>query len=183
MIKSKYILGLIIGIFIITLSGAAKAQYSEYEIKAAYIFNFAKFIDWEKTNSHIDTITLGIYNADPFGIILEKTMLGRTANGKEWKIKRVHTITELKECQIVFLSDIGKYEYLKLIEQLRNSPVLTVGDELEEFCENGGMVNFTPQYSKHQFEINNNEAKANGIIINPKLLLLAKIVSGNEDEF
>jgi len=158
-------------------------QYSEYEIKAAYIFNFAKFLEWPKTNISNDTIILAIYQNDPFGIVIEKTMVGRKANGKEWKIIRTNKLSDLENCHIAFFSDIEKYEMVKILERLKTKPVLTIGDEIIDFCESGGSINFTPQFSEYQFEINNESTKTHKIIISPKLLLLAKIVSNNEDEF
>ena len=159
------------------------AQYSEYEIKAAYIFNFAKFIDWPANSNHIkDTIVLGVYKNDPFGIVLEKTMLGRKVNGKEWKIVRVSRTSDLIKCNIAFFSNLSKSEIINVLEKLKNYPVLTIGDEIPGFCESGGMINFTPQFSQHQFEINNDEASHHQIVISPKLLLLAKIIT-TEDEF
>lgn len=162
---------------------SAMAQYSEYELKAAYIFNFAKFLEWPKTTISNDTIILAVYQEDPFGIILEKTMIGRKANGKDWKIIRTNRKKDLENCHIVFFSDIQKYELLKILDQLNNKPILTVGDEIIDFCESGGTINFTPQFSEYQFEINNEIAKSHKIVISPKLLLLSKIVSNNEDEF
>jgi len=158
-------------------------QYAEYELKAAYIFNFAKFINWPPSANNNDTIVLAVYKNDPFGIILEKTMVGRKANGKNWKIIRTKSIKDLEKCNIAFFSDIQKYELLKIIKQLNNKPVLTIGDEFFDFCELGGIINFTPQFSEYQFEINNDIAKTHKIIISPKLLLLSKIVSNTEDEF
>lgn len=160
------------------------SQYTEYEVKAAYIFSFMKFIEWENpTIAKSDTITLGIYKNDPFGKILEHIMLGRKSNGKLWKILRFDKIANVDKCNIVFLSDIDKYELGIILKRISSKPILSIGDEIPDFCEIGGMLNFTPQYSDNQFEINNKLANKNGININPKLLKLAKIVSYNEDEF
>ena len=180
--KHTYKLALIL---IIAIAGVKNGmcQYSEYEIKAAYIFNFAKFIEWPSSYDNNDTIILAVYKNDPFGIILEKTMVGRKANGKEWKIIRANKLKDLEKCHMAFFSDIQKYELLKIMDQLKREPLLTIGDEIIDFCELGGTINFTPQFSEYQFEINNEIAKAHKITISPKLLLLAKIVSNNEDEF
>ncbi len=182
--KKKYKLFLVIGVLLVTLIKNSSGQYSEYEIKAAYIFNFAKFIEWPQSdNSPKDTIVLGIYKNDPYGIILEKTMIGRKANGKAWKILRINRISEVDNCHILFFSDIGKYELGIILDRVKSKHILCIGDEIDGFCEIGGIVNFTPQFSQNQFEINNKVANQQGIIINPKLLKLAKIVSYNEDEF
>ncbi len=180
--KHKYKLFLFL-IIAITGIKSGMCQYSEYEIKAAYIFNFAKFIKWDTPSKQSNTITLGIYKNDPFGVILEKTMTGRKANGKSWKIIRTNNVADLEKCQIVFFSDIERYELLKILAKLSDKPILTIGDEIMYFCDDGGIINFTPQFSDYQFEINNKIAKSHNIIINPKLLLLAKIISSDEDEF
>ncbi len=175
---------LITSIILFSLVKLSYCQYSEYEIKAAYIFNFAKFIEWTNTiDSPKDIIILGIYKHDPYGIILEKTMVGRKANGKSWKILRINKISDVDKCHILFLSDVGKYELGIILNRIKNKHILTIGDEIDDFCEIGGIVNFTPQFSQNQFEINNKVANQHGITFNPKLLKLAKIVSYNEDEF
>lgn len=180
----KYIHKLVL-LLIITIFGvkSGMCQYSEYEIKAAYLFNFAKFIEWPSPQSNSDTITLGIYKNDPFGIVLEKTMIGRKVNGKVWKIVRTSKLQDLDNCQMVFFSDVEKYDLLKLITHLKNKPILTIGDEIMDFCKIGGAINFTPQFSEFQFEINNEVAKGNRVVISPKLLVLAKIISISENEF
>jgi hypothetical protein len=173
---------LILALLLVTLN--LRAQYSEYEVKAAYIFNFAKFIEWPANYlPNEDTIYLCIYKNDPFGIILEKTMIGRKANGKEWKITRINSLDEIGKCHILFFSEINKHEIISLLEQFKNKPVLTIGDEEPDFCEFGGIINFTPQFSEYQFEINKDVAGGLNIKISPKLLLLAKIISIKEDEF
>lgn len=159
------------------------AQYSEYEIKAAYLFNFAKFIQWPEEALTSDTLVLGIYKYDPFGIIIDKTMQGRKAQGKSWKIIRIDKAEQIDQCHVLFISNLGTYETLKLIERAKNKSILTIGDEIIGFCEMGGIINFTPQFSAHQFEINNEVAIDHKISISPKLLTLAKIISNSEDEF
>jgi hypothetical protein len=174
----------IVAVVLLLMLNTAKGQYSEYEVKAAYIFNFAKFIEWPQLPEFSsDTISLAIYGDDPFGIILEKTMVGRQVRGKYWKIIRVKQITGKENFNILFISGVGSYEALKIIEKLQGKPTLTIGDEIDRFCELGGMVNFTQQFSTHQFEINNNIAKDSRLIISPKLLVLAKIIAKPDDEF
>lgn len=161
----------------------ANAQYSEYEVKAAYIFNFAKFIEWPENYIDGDTLYLCTYKNDPFGIILEKTMIGRKVNGKDWKIKRANSIDEIGKCHILMISGIKQHEIIQLMNKISDKPIVTIGDELQNFCQAGGVINFMPQFSERQFEINKDVADDINIKISPKLLLLAKIISTKEDEF
>ena len=164
-------------------AGKAHAQYSEYEVKAAYIFNFAKFIEWPADYIENDTIYLCVYKNDPFGIILEKTMIGRKANGKDWKIKRISNLNLAEKCHFLIVSGIKQHEAMQVLKCIGNKPIVTIGDELNNFCNIGGVINFLPQFSERQFEINKDVANDIGIKISPKLLLLAKIISTKEDEF
>lgn len=167
-----------------TMSAAnAWAQYSEYEVKAAYIFNFAKFIEWPANYIENDTLYLCVYKNDPFGIILEKTMIGRKANGKDWKIRRISSLAEIGNCHMLIMSGIKQHEALQVINSIGNKPIVTIGDEMSFLCRIGGTINFLPQFSERQFEINKDVANDIGIKISPKLLLLAKIISTKEDEF
>lgn len=172
------------GIAILSLIASnANAQYSEYEVKAAYIFNFAKFIEWPENYIQGDTLFLCTYKNDPFGIILEKTMIGRKVNGKDWKIKRVNSIDEIGKCHILIFSGVKQHEIINILGKMGKKPIVTIGDEVQDFCELGGVINFMPQFSKRQFEINKDVADDINIKISPKLLLLAKIISTKEDEF
>ena len=72
---------------------------------------------------------------------------------------------------------------MQILKCIDKKPIVTIGDELPDFCLLGGIINFMPQFSKHQFEINKDAADAIGVKISPKLLLLAKIISTKEDEF
>lgn len=181
--RNKYILYILLIISIFGGTKNAMCQYSEYEVKAAYVFNFAKFISWPKESTENDTITIAIFKNDPFGIIIDKTMNGRKANGKIWKIIRTNNKKTLTKCQIVFFSDIEKYPLMQILSNLKTKPIVTIGDNIPNFCQLGGVINFTPQFSEYQFEINNEVAKINSITISPKLLVLAKIISNIGDEF
>jgi hypothetical protein len=160
-------------------------SYTEYEVKAAYIFNFAKFVKWPENSfsSKTSHLILGVYGTNPFGVILNKTINKRTVNGRKWIIKYFNKPEDITKCHILFISQVDKSELIKIIDKNKNKAVLTIGDNIEDFCISGGILNFSQQYSKHRFEINNDIAIQSNIIISSKLLILAKIVSSNEIKF
>jgi len=159
-------------------------QYTEYEVRAAYLFNFAKFVQWTEKSFKTPTTSfvIGIYGKNQFESILAKTLQGRTINNRNIIIKYYKSKKEI-DCNILFVSELNKLELIELISYLKNKPILTVGDNIDEFCELGGMINFTKQHEKQRFEINNNAALRSKLIINSKLLSLAKIITDNEVEF
>jgi len=160
-------------------------RYTEYEVKAAYIFNFAKFVEWPDSifASKDSPLILGIYNGDPFGDIIEKTFTDNPIKDRKWSVKYFKDINEITYCHILFIPRIDKSELLKVLNLVRNKSILTVGDNINEFCQLGGIINFTSQESKFRFEINNYEAKKSKLEISSKLLILSKIIKTNEIKF
>ena len=171
-------------LFWLSLNHVQAQKFTEYDLKAAYLFNFAKFVQWPEYAFEDDDApyVLGIYGEDPFGSILINALRGNTVKGRSWVIKYFTRIEDI-DCHILFLSGIEEHEMKKIIEFTSDKPILTVGDHLEYFCEQGGMINFTRQYARHRFEINNEAALKSKIYISSKLLVLAKIVSKDEVKF
>jgi hypothetical protein len=163
----------------------AAQQYTEYEVKAGYLYNFVRFISWPEGSfaNSSSPIVIGIYGSDRFGEIIRRTIRNNTVDGRTFVIKYYNHPSQIQQCHILFVSEISRTELIDLLRIVRKKPILTVGDNLEGFCQMGGIINFTPQYSRNRFEINNTTARNNEINISSKLLSLAKIVTINEVEF
>lgn len=153
-------------------------QYSEYEIKAAYIFNFAKFISWppEAFENDQAPFVLGIYGEDPFGDILIEVMRGRLVKGRKWVIKRSNDINDLSDCQILFVSKSKKDDLKNVFAATKGKTMLTIGDNIENFCQQGGIINFSSKEMKYGFEIKEQNARLAGIRLSSKLLVLARLI-------
>jgi hypothetical protein len=150
---------------------------SEYQIKAAFLYNFAKFVEWPpdpRTNAR-DPILLCIAGNDPFGKTLDQTILGKTANGHPFAIQRIKREEDASGCQILFTSSSDPTYIRSLLAILKGSSVLTVG-ETEGFPRLGGIVNFTLEEGKVRFEINVDAAERERLKISSKLLSVAKVV-------
>lgn len=163
-----------------------KAQsFTEYEVKAAYIFNFSKFIKWPQSSfdNQASPYVLGIYGNDPFGSIIKKIIGNRKSNDRNWVVKYYSRPDQIKQCHILFITDVSPSELRRIFDHTSELPILTVGDEIENFCQQGGKINFTPKNSGKRFEINNKEANKAGLAISAKLLMLSKIISTDEVKF
>ena len=160
-------------------------QYTEYELKAAYIYNFGKFVQWpeETFKSPSDPFIIGIYGQNPFGDILQQTIQNKTLQNRSIIIVNVTTIEEAATCQILFIGKTNKLQLSQINQGLGNKPVLTVGDNIPEFCQTGGIINFTSQHSQKRFEINNKASARIQLIISSKLLALSRIVTDDEIKF
>jgi hypothetical protein len=170
---------LIFGLSLVLLLAAAlgRAQTpppSEYQLKAAFLYNFAKFIDWPPEAFADDKapFVFGILGDNPFGNDLEQTVAGKKINDRPISVQVFRTAAEAAHCQILFISNSEKKRFSEIIQNLHGSAVLTVSDT-DRFIESGGMVNFVKEASKIRFQINDEAAKAAQLKISSKLLSLA----------
>ena len=164
-----------LGLLLAAAFGHAQAPPpSEYQLKAAFLFNFAKFIDWPPGAFADDKspFTIGILGDNPFGSDLEQTVAGKKINDHPITIQTFRAAAEATNCHILFISTSEKKRLPEIIQSLRGTTVLTVG-ETEQFIETGGMVNFVQEASKIRFQINDGAAKAARLKISSKLLSLA----------
>jgi len=166
---------LVLGPLFTAAPGRAQAPPpSEYQLKAAFLFNFAKYIDWppEAFADDKSPFTIGILGANPFGSALEQTVAGKKINDHPIMIQPLSAAIEATNCHIVFISTSEKKRLAEIVQDLRGSAVLTVG-ETERFIEAGGIINFVPEANKIRFQINSEGAKAARLKISSKLLSLA----------
>jgi hypothetical protein len=167
-----WILGLC---FLPNLATPSLAQAAdEYHVKALFLYNFAKFVDWPQ-QMQAGPICIGVFGEDPFGGELDQTVAGKTVNGRGFVIKRLKRQEDAKACHIVFVSGSEKKRTRAILEGLENCSVLTVG-EVPGFAPNGGIINFEIVDSKVRFEVNIDAAERTGLKLSSKLLSLAKIV-------
>lgn len=146
----------------------------EYRLKAAYLLNFAKFVEWpdEHTADHPDRVIVAILGEDPFGVQID-AIQKRSIKGKKVVVKRVRTVDELPPCDIVFISASEKEKMPGILNELASYPTLTVG-EVDGFTEMGGIINFVVSRNKTlRFEINAKRAEEVGLKMSSKLLRLA----------
>ena len=161
---------------------ALQAQTKEYQVKAAFLFNFAQFVDWPEnafTNAD-EPFCIGVLGDDPFGAALEQIIQGETIDGHKMTVQHSRLVVDLKNCQVVFVSKSEKGHIGEILPELGSRPVLTVGD-IPGFARGGGDINFFLEGNKVRFEINPNAAQANGLKISSQLLSLGKIVSGGKE--
>ena len=173
----KIVLGCLLSLcFLGPLSGRVQAQSSsEYQVKAAFLYNFAKFVDWPEDalgNSNAPLI-IGVIGDDPFGGALDQAINGRTINGRAMLVRRLKWGHDLRSCHILFISSSERKRLPQIIQSLRGASVLTVGD-MGQFNQQGGIINFILQANKVRFEINSRGADQARLKISSKLLSLAK---------
>lgn len=155
----------------------------EYEVKAAFLYNFAKFIEWPNVKSEGPDmpIIIGVIGEDPFGSILDQTIKNKTACGRGLVIKRFRLLKEIESCHILFVSSSEEKRLQEIIEIVRGWYTITVGD-MDLFAEKGGMIGFTLNKKKVRFSINIKAVEEAGLKISSKLLKIANIVKDKNSE-
>lgn len=157
---------------------AADSQGSvEYQVKAAYLYNFTRFVEWP-ADTHDDAnngkIAICLLGDDPFGSALD-SIAGKAVKDSKLKVRRHKTVDQLHGCHVVFIGNAEKGGLGKILKQLRDKPLLTVG-ESKNFNRLGGVVRFTLVKNKVHFNIDPDAAERAHLTISSKLLNLATIV-------
>lgn len=149
---------------------------SEAAVKAGFVFNFGKFTEWPVTALPAGPLQLCVVGQDPQGAV-GSTVEGRTLQGRPVSVRRNPRTDELRQCQIVYVTDLDERRQSEVLRALRHLPVLTVGD-VEGFAEVGGMIGLGASGGRVTFEINNEVAQASALKISSQLLRLATTVRG-----
>jgi hypothetical protein len=160
------------------VAGAEPAM-TEYQVKALFLLNFTKYVDWPPaafagTNS---PIVIGVYGEDKFGDALTNAVEGKTISGRQIIIQPIEKDGDTGKCQMLFISDSEKNHLGEILDKIKVLPVLTVG-ESDQFLERGGMINFVKKEGKVRLEINLAAARQAKLEISSKLLGVADVVKG-----
>ena len=152
----------------------------EYRIKAAYLYAFVRFVEWpvEAFADASAPHTIGVLGEDPFGDILDQTIKDKILDNRRLVVHRIEKFEEsqdLGDCHILFISSSEEKLLEKILETLKDSSVLTVG-EMHRFAQRGGIVSLVKKRNTIRFEINVDAAQEAKLRISSRLLKLAKIV-------
>jgi len=172
-------LALVIAAFVAARAAAAGEKPDEYRVKAAFIVNFARFVEWpnEAFADAGSPIIVGVVGDDPFDGALGKALSGRTAHGRSLVCRRVKVGPEMRACHLLFISASERKRLKQLLGMLRETSVLTIG-EVGEFTESGGIINFLVADNRVGFEVNVGAAEEARLKISSRVLRLAREVTG-----
>ncbi len=147
----------------------------EYKIKATYIFNFLKYIEWpSETAVSRRSFVIGILGENRFGDALS-FFSGKTVKDRIIEIREFGNINEIEDCHILFVSSSADKTVNRILEEVQGKQILTIG-ETDSFIEKGGAIEFVVDKGKVSFIVNLNIARKEGLIVSSKLLRVAKNV-------
>jgi len=159
-------------------AAAAEAVASEYDVKAAFLFNFTKFVEWPPSafaDEH-SPLKICVLGENPFGKAL-RVLMEEEVGGRKLTLLRLDNLNNPATCHVLYVSRSERDRLPQVLAGLHGIPVLTVGDT-PGFIDQGGMINFVLEGSKVRFDVDQEAAERAGIKISSRLLALAKHVKG-----
>ncbi len=144
----------------------------EYQVKAAMIYNFAKFVRWPDGEAAGKPLVVGVLGDDPFDGSLELALAGRSVFGSPVQVRNLDPSHGPFDCDVLFVGRSERRRIPQVLEQVRGRAVLTISD-IDEFASAGGMIGFVIEDGRIRFEVNLDAARRAGLQISSKLLRLA----------
>jgi hypothetical protein len=147
---------------------------SEYDVKAAYLFNFSRFVEWPPKTAETanDSFAICVLGRDPFGPALNATIARESIAGKNVVAKQILSPQDAEHCRVLFISASEDRRLKQIFEVLGTASILTVSD-LPRFTERGGMVQFVLAENRVRFEVNSAITERAGLTLSSELLKVA----------
>jgi hypothetical protein len=171
------ILALAAGILSCMVAAAQSGEPSEYAVKAAFLFNFTKFVEWPdgSFNDPKAPIVLGILGDDPFGESLTSIVAGQSVDGRGIVVQKHRYGDDLRHCHILFVSASERSHVAQILASVQLASVMTVSD-IDGFAEAGGLMQFVLEENRVRFVVNLDAAKQSKLRVSAKLLALAHVI-------
>lgn len=160
----------------------SQSRADEYRVKAAFILHFAELAEWplETTNASDSAFKICVMGNDPFHGALEESMEGKSMGAKPIRVHHPREFRDVLACHVLFVAETESRRVSALLDEAKDAPVLTIGDSEDFVLQNGGMIGFCLENNKVRFDVNVVAANRAHIKISSRLLLLAKVVVGNQ---
>jgi len=162
---------------VLDAEAADTATPLEHQVKAAFLFNFARFVEWppDSPGESGDGFVLCVADDDYFAAALDQAVSGKSVDGLMLRVRRLQPLDDVRACRILYIGTGDPVRLETLLKSVRTVPVLTVA-AAPGFTRRGGIINFILEDNRLRFEINPDAAQRAGLQISSKLLQLATIV-------
>jgi hypothetical protein len=152
----------------------------EYKVKAAYLLNFTRYVEWptEAFNASDSPLVICVLGADPFGSVLDKTISNKSSQGRRVVVQRFHDPSRASgACQLIFISQSEQSRESELLKTTSGKPILTIG-ESSSFLQRGGIINLGIFDEIVRFDVNLRAAEAAQLKLSARMLPLARKMEG-----
>jgi uncharacterized protein DUF4154 len=156
---------------------AQQTKAAEYAVKATYLYNFSRFVQWpaDANAPKGESFPICVFGEDPFGPVLDSILAGESIKGRPVVVKRVLKLQDSMECRVLYISSSEDNRLKEILAGLDKTSVLTVSD-IPQFSQRGGIIQFVNVANKVRFEVNLSSAQDAGLILSSDLLKVAVTV-------
>ena len=174
----SYFWALLVFLVVGAVSNAQQARPTEFQVKAAYLFNFGKFVRWPG-GAGPGSLEICVLGKNPLGSMLEVTVKGESIDGKQVRSRTISNLQEASSCNILFVSGSEEGRLPAILPAAKRGGILTVSD-IPHFAERGGMIEFVNQQDRIRFTINTDTIEGAGLSVSSELLKVAvKVIRKN----
>jgi hypothetical protein len=165
------------GLLVVPITRAQSAKPTDYQVKAAYLYNFGRFVEWPAKVSAAQTgsFSICVLGEDPFGPALDATLAGEKIGNQKVVARRISDPHDSVDCQILFISASETNRLNKIIESLDKTAILTVSD-IPKFSQRRGMIQLVLDGGRIRFEVNLTATQRAGLTLSSELLKVATAV-------
>ena len=166
--------------FSIEPAALATEPNGEYLLKSAFLYNFAKFVEWPDStfSSGSTPLTICVLGNDPFGSSLD-AIEGKTIKGRALVVKRLRSVGGAKDCQMLYVSPNELTQTAEIVRTLQKAPIMTVCD-VESCAEEGVMLNMRMVENRVQLDMNLDAVQRTPLKVSSQLIKLTRIVKGTQ---
>jgi len=174
--RLSWIVAIVIVTTMLALPCRADGPTREYQVKAAFLYNFTQFVEWPDSAfaSKDSPFILATVGDDPFDGILERVTADKTASDRPIHVVHYDSPDHIGDCQVLFVPAAQEASMKEILDKLDKKSVLTVG-ETETFTPSGGSMRFFLEENRMRFEINTDVVDEAGLKVSAKLMKLARI--------
>jgi hypothetical protein len=165
--------------FLFSMDSQAQApKANAYQVQAAYLYNFGKFVKWPAVapSNQSGAFTICVLDGNPFADTLQSTLAGESVGGKPVVVKRLPKPEDAVACHILFISSAQGKDLHGILTAVEQLSVLTVSD-MPDFSRRGGMIQFVLEGNRIRFEINLQSAEKSHLVFASELLKVAQAVT------
>jgi hypothetical protein len=168
---------LVVCLVVLCMLSTGAYSASESQVKAAFVYNFVRFVEWppQSFQSGDTPLVIGVVGSEQIADAIEQLTKGKTVDGRKLTIRRLGSGDNFDGCHILFVGASEKGRTNTILDRLRDSSVLSIG-ETDGFIQNGGVIGFVIENNKVTFQINAGAAKKKHLRISSQLLKLARNV-------
>lgn len=170
---ARLLAALLLLLFFSTVVAEAQQHPTESQVKAAYLYNFGKFVRWQTDSpARHDSFDICVLGKDNFGAVLDSTVEGETIEGKKVTARRLTSIEEVAHCSVLFVVSSEESRLNLILAAARRFDVLTVSD-IPRFADRGGIIGLVTQGDRIRFRVNRRAAEDAHLVLSSELLKVA----------